>query len=259
MVANRRVTGGDAGDGSEQTPHVVIGYVDARAGPDSPRHRSGILAPGLVAVTVNLFAGEPEQPDQVGIRAEAAVPLLRSRTRLPAAPPPARVDISAARTRHPSGPRRRVGCDQADRPWPSRWRSTRRDGCRSLSIGTAQWRQLRPAWCRRHAGHCRRRRGRSRLRCCNPGRERSAYHAGADMSAQCGFRRSISQSRLDRARVAPSGQTFAVARLAGLEGLPGRPEFRVEHAPFPRLALLGAGLPALLVRTFGPFSAGASA
>ena len=36
MVANRQVTGGDAGDGSEQTPHVVIGYVDARAGPDSP-------------------------------------------------------------------------------------------------------------------------------------------------------------------------------------------------------------------------------
>ena len=74
MVANRQVTGGDAGDGSEQTPHVVIGYVDARAGPDSPRHRSAILAPGLVAVTVNLFAGEPEQPDHVGIRAEAAVP-----------------------------------------------------------------------------------------------------------------------------------------------------------------------------------------
>ena len=74
MMANRRVTGGDAGDGSEQTPHVVIGYIDARAGPDSPRYRSAILAPGLVAVTVNLFAGEPEQPDQVGIRAEAAVP-----------------------------------------------------------------------------------------------------------------------------------------------------------------------------------------
>lgn len=74
MVANRRVTGGDAADGSEQTPHVVIGYVDARAGPDSPRHRSAILAPRLVAVTVNLFAGEPEQPDHVGIRAEAAVP-----------------------------------------------------------------------------------------------------------------------------------------------------------------------------------------
>lgn len=70
MVANRRVTGGDAADGSEQTPHVVIGYVDARAGPDTPRHRSTILAPRLVAVTVNLFAGEPEQPDHVGIRAE---------------------------------------------------------------------------------------------------------------------------------------------------------------------------------------------
>ena len=68
------VTGGDAGDGSEQTLHVVIGYVDARAGPDSPRHRSAILASRLVAVTVYLFAGEPEQPDQVGIRAEAAVP-----------------------------------------------------------------------------------------------------------------------------------------------------------------------------------------
>ncbi len=36
MVANRRVTGGDAGDGSEQTPHVVIGYVDARAGRAAP-------------------------------------------------------------------------------------------------------------------------------------------------------------------------------------------------------------------------------
>jgi hypothetical protein len=59
MIANRRVTGGDAGDGSEQTPHVVIGYIDARAGPDSPRYRSAILAPGLVAVTVNLFAGGP--------------------------------------------------------------------------------------------------------------------------------------------------------------------------------------------------------
>jgi hypothetical protein len=36
MVANRRVTGGDVGKGSEQTLHVVIGYVDARAGPDGP-------------------------------------------------------------------------------------------------------------------------------------------------------------------------------------------------------------------------------
>jgi len=36
----------------------------------------------------------------------------------------------------------------------------------ALSIGTAQWRQLRPAWCRRHAGHRRRRRGRSRWRRC---------------------------------------------------------------------------------------------
>ncbi len=78
MVANRRVTGGDAGDGSEQTLHVVIGYVDTCAGPDGSRHRSAILAPRLVAVTVYLFAGEPEQPDQIpdqiGVRAEAAVP-----------------------------------------------------------------------------------------------------------------------------------------------------------------------------------------
>jgi|GEM_PF-6693080 len=37
MVANRRVTSGDAGDGSEQKPHVVIGYVDACAGGRGPR------------------------------------------------------------------------------------------------------------------------------------------------------------------------------------------------------------------------------
>ncbi len=53
---------------------LAEGYVDTCAGPDGSRHRSAILAPRLVAVTVYLFAGGPEQPDQIGVRAEAAVP-----------------------------------------------------------------------------------------------------------------------------------------------------------------------------------------
>lgn len=127
MVANRRITGGDAGDGSEQTPHVVIGYIDARAGPDSPRHRSAILAPGLVAVTVNLFAGEPEQPDHVGIRAEAAVPYSdrvlgcqprrHQRVWTPSTVKVATGSVSASR----SGPRRRTPRDRREAP-PQRQR-----------------------------------------------------------------------------------------------------------------------------------------
>ncbi len=73
-ITNGRVPGGHAGDGGEQAPDIVLGGVDARAGPDSARHRAAVTAPHLVAVRVHLRVAEAEQPDQVRMGAEAAVP-----------------------------------------------------------------------------------------------------------------------------------------------------------------------------------------
>ena len=74
MVANRRVAGRHAGNSGEESLHVLFGNVDASAGSHGSGHRPAIPSPRLVTVPADLLAGQAEEPDQVGVRAEPAVP-----------------------------------------------------------------------------------------------------------------------------------------------------------------------------------------
>src|SRR5215472_17361806 len=73
-VRDRRRLGGHAGHGGEQALHVVVGGVDACAGANRAGHVAAVAPPDLVPVPVHLFAAEAEQPHQVGVGAEAAMP-----------------------------------------------------------------------------------------------------------------------------------------------------------------------------------------
>src|SRR5579875_1961897 len=70
----RRVAPGDAGHRGDQACHVLLGGVDAAAGPDGPGHLAAVAAPDLVPVAAHVLAGVAEEPHQVRVRAEAAVP-----------------------------------------------------------------------------------------------------------------------------------------------------------------------------------------
>src|SRR6185437_880997 len=72
----RRAAVGDPGHRTEQPFDVTLAGAEAGTGADRPRHRAPVPAAHFVPVTTHLRAGEAEQPHQVRVRAEAAVPYV---------------------------------------------------------------------------------------------------------------------------------------------------------------------------------------
>ena len=64
----------DAGEGYQKVLDVRFGRVDPAACPDGPGHPAAVASAHLVSVVGDLFVGEPEEPHQVGMGAEATVP-----------------------------------------------------------------------------------------------------------------------------------------------------------------------------------------
>ena len=65
---------GDPGHGREQAAHIGGGRVEAGARADGSGHGPPVAAAHLVPVTLHVLAAVAEEPHQVRVRAEAAVP-----------------------------------------------------------------------------------------------------------------------------------------------------------------------------------------